>query len=73
MKGLGILDSNIKRADIDKLRALVKKAKPFSLDDPVLDTYDGDADIDRLKSTHALMALKELGIDPYDDNDYGEY
>ena len=49
-----------------------KKAKPFSLDDPVLDTYDGDADIDRLKSTHALMALKELGLDPYDDNDYGE-
>jgi hypothetical protein len=63
---------NITRSDIDKLREMVKKYEPFALDDPVLNETDGNADINRIKATHALMALNELGIDPYDENDYGD-
>lgn len=63
---------NITRADVDKLRATLKRYEPFELDDPVLDEYDTKADINRLYSTNCKKALIRLGLDPYDDKDYGD-
>ena len=67
------MDSNIKRADIDMLRKLVKAAEPYDFNDDEYRLYDSKGDSNRTKATDALYTLQKLGIDPYDDNDYGEY
>lgn len=63
---------DITRSDIDKLRAAIKAYEPFDLNDPVLDEFDSKADIHRLYATNCKKALLSLGLDPYDDNDYGD-
>lgn len=63
---------DITRSDIDKLRAALKRYKPFEFDDPVLDEFDTKADAHRLYATNCKKALLKLGLDPYNDNDYGD-
>lgn len=62
-------DSIVKRCHIDKWREYLKRAEPYS-DDEWID--DGKNDLYRENATIALMVLKEFGLDPYDDNDYGD-
>lgn len=62
---------DITKSDVDKLRAVLKQYKPFELDDPVLNEYDTKADIHRLYATNCKKALLRLGLDPNDENDYG--
>lgn len=66
------MDSVITRAKIDIMRNHIKKYKPFENSDPTLNQYDGEYDIKRENSTGYMNALTALGINPYDDNDYGD-
>ena len=64
------MDSPITRAEIDKLKKAVRAAEPYTSDDDI--PFDGIIDMEREKSTMALRILKNHGINPYDDSDYGD-
>lgn len=66
------MDYHITRDFLNKARAKIKEHPPYPEDDPILDQYDGDADLERCRSNMLVKVLKELGFDPYDDNDYGD-
>lgn len=51
-------DSNIPAAEKRRLKALIRQHKPYPDDAPELNTFDGDADIDRLMATLAQDMLK---------------
>lgn len=66
------MDYPITRELLDKARALIKMHHPYDDDDPILDRYDGNTDVERRRSTLLVRIFKENNIDPYDDNDYGD-
>ena len=59
----------LKRRHIDMWRGDLKRAEPYS-DDEWKD--DAENDLYRENATIALIILQKLGLDPYDDNDYGD-
>lgn len=61
----------IKKADVDEWRACLKKYQPYDENDPILTTYDAKSDPNREQATIALRLLKAYGLNPYDENDYG--
>ena len=63
---------HITREFLNKARAKIKKYPPYSENDPILTLYDSNMDPEKWRSTMLLRTLKELGFDPYDDNDYGD-
>ncbi len=65
------MDLNITKSKIDELRQCIKKYKPYEEDDPILEMFDGKCDVYRMKATTAKRILEHFGINPYDDNDYG--
>lgn len=65
------MDLPITREMIDKWRNYLKAAEPYKEEESRL--YDGEWDPKREAASSAKMVLKELGINPYDDNDYGIY
>ena len=50
------------KKQIDMLRFMAKDAVPYDPDDPKLDYYHGDIDVDRLASLRAREILAEHGI-----------
>lgn len=65
------MDYDITRNDIDSWRASIKQAKPYEDYDNL--PFDGPSDPKREKATTALRLLIHFGLDPYNDNDYGNY
>ena len=65
------MDSHITKEFLNKARDHIKKYEPYPEDDPIFDRYDGNKDFDRCKSTMLIQVLTELGLDPYDETDYG--
>lgn len=63
---------NITKSQIDECRAFIKEHKPYDYNAPELQLLDGAVDSFRLRATMTKKFLEENGIDPYDDNDYGE-
>ncbi|MDE7122611.1 MAG: hypothetical protein K2O42_10690 [Oscillospiraceae bacterium] len=61
----------ITRADVDKWRAYLKEYEPYTDEEYDAIPYDGEYNGSREKSTKALRLLKAFGLNPYDDNDYG--
>ena len=66
------MDYHISKSLVDDMRRQIKAHKPYSDDDPEMKLYDAVVDPQRDKSTSAKKILEALGIDPYDDNDYGD-
>lgn len=60
----------VKRAEVDKWRNYLKNAEPY--EDYENLPYDMDFDPKREQATSALILLKAYGLDPYNDNDYGD-
>ena len=65
------MDYRITKDFLNKARNQIKNHAPYAENDPILDQYDGDKDFEKWRSTMLVRMLKELGYDPYDDNDYG--
>lgn len=66
------MDPLITKEFLDKARAHIKKHPAYAEDDPLWNVYDGGKDPDRCKSTLLMKIFREINIDPYDDNDYGD-
>ena len=65
--------SPITRSEIDKFRKYLRANEPYDKDDPILKEFDGeDMDPGRHKATIARDLLEAFGLDPYDDDDYGD-
>ncbi len=60
----------ITKADVDEWRACLKQHQPYENYDTL--PYDGESDPLREQATKALSLLNAYGLDPYDDNDYGD-
>lgn len=65
------MDSSITRDMIDKWRNYLKVAEPYGEEE--LRFYDGEWNPEREASSSAKTVLEKLGINPYDDDDYGIY
>lgn len=64
----------ITKSEIDAMRQWLKHYAPYDENDPIFSAYDGElqpAEPERMKATSAKRVLEAYGIDPYDDNDYG--
>ena len=66
------MDYHISKSLVDDMRHQIKTHEPYQDDDPEWNLYDAIGDPQREKSTSAKKILEALGIDPYDDNDYGD-
>ncbi len=66
------MDYHISKSLVDDMRRQIKTHEPYQDDDPEWNLYDAIGDPQREKSTSAKKILEALGIDPYDDNDYGD-
>ena len=62
----------ITRSEIDKYRKFLKEHEPYDKNDPILDLFDAETNPEREKATLARDLLEAFGLDPYDDNDYGD-
>lgn len=62
---------NITKSFLNKARKKIKENPPYSENDPILNSYDADLDLEKARSTDLVRMLTELGYDPYDMNDYG--
>ena len=72
LKGRVTMDYHISKSLVDDMRRQIKTHEPYQDDDPEWNLYDAIGDPQREKSTSAKKILEALGIDPYDDNDYGD-
>lgn len=63
---------HITKEFLDKARTHIKKHPPYAEDDPLWGIYDGGKDPERCKSSLLVKMLEKIGVDPYDDNDYGD-
>lgn len=66
-----MMDLPITREIIDKWKKALKEAEPYNEEERCM--YDGEWNPKRQKATTAEILLKEFGINPYNDNDYGNY
>lgn len=62
---------NITREFLDKARKRIREHPPYAPDDPILDRYDGNTDVERRRSTELMKIFELVGADPYKDGDYG--
>ena len=54
--------AQLTKKQIDMLRFMAKDGVPYDADDPELDYYDGDIDVDRLASLRAREILAAHGV-----------
>lgn len=64
--------AQLTKKQIDMLRFMAKDGVPYDADDPELDYYDGDIDVDRLASLRAreILAAHGVPIEPQEGEDF---
>ena len=67
--------AQLTKKQIDMLRFMAKDGVPYDADDPELDYYDGDIDVDRLASLRAreILAAHGVPIEPQEGEDFPDY
>ena len=64
--------AQLTKKQIDMLRFMAKDGVPYDADDPELDYYDGDIDVDRLASLRAreILAAHGVPIEPQEGENF---
>lgn len=63
---------NITKNDISSARKIYKSSIPYNDDSEIMLQFDGEYDHNKMAATAARQFLESLGINPDDDNDYGD-
>ena len=64
--------AQLTKKQVDLFRMMAKDGVPYDSDDPELDYYDGDIDVDRLASLRAreILAAHGVPIEPQEGEDF---